>query len=148
MKRWAIIAAAVLVGAALRWHAAPPAPRPILAAAQANAATPEARGQAVYARYGCAMCHGEDGTGGFANPNAETEERVPAVIYVAEGYTEAELRQVVLDGTPYIGKADPAGQVPPFRMPGMRGAIAESELDDLIRYLMSLYPESAQESWR
>ena len=31
------------------------------------------RGRVVYARYGCAMCHGADGKGGFKNPNSETD---------------------------------------------------------------------------
>ncbi len=125
-----------------------PGPSAVRAAPPEVAPTPEARGRLVYARYGCAMCHGPDGQGGFANPNAETDGKVPAVIYVAEGYTPAELERLILDGTPTVNKADPNGPHPPYRMPGWRGRMREDEARDLVRYLMSLYPASAAQSWR
>lgn len=144
-----LLAAACVVGlAAVWWQRGGPAPSAVRAAAPEVAATPEARGRLVYARYGCAMCHGADGRGGFANPNAETDGKVPAVTYVAEGYTPAELERLILDGTPAVGKADPNGPRPPYRMPGWRGRMREDEVRDLVRYLVSLYPESAAQSWR
>lgn len=106
------------------------------------------RGRLVYRRYGCAMCHGVDGKGGFTNQNAETDGKVPAVVYVAEGYTDRELRLRLLDGTPTVGKADPKGPRPPYRMPGWRGHMTDQEVDDLVLYLRSLYPKSAGEKWR
>jgi len=143
------VVAACLAGLAVAWwQRTDPAPTAIRAAARESPATPEARGRLVYARYGCAMCHGPDGRGGFPNPNAETDGKVPAVIYVAEGYTPAELEKLILDGTPTIGKADPNGPRPPYRMPGWRGWMTEGEVADLVRYLMSLYPKSAGETWR
>lgn len=125
-----------------------PAPQVVRAVPRVDPSTPADRGRLVYVRYGCAMCHGEDGRGGFANPNAETDGKVPGVIYVAEGYTPAELRQTLLDGTPTIGRADPRGARPPYRMPGWRGQMTDVEVGDLVAYLMSLYPQSAAEKWR
>ena len=106
------------------------------------------RGRAVYEQYGCALCHGADGKGGFPNPNAETDGKVPAVIYVAEGYTKAELQRKILDGVPSVGKADPKGPRPAFRMPGWKGQMTAQELDDLALYLMGLNPKSSDAKWR
>jgi mono/diheme cytochrome c family protein len=113
-----------------------------------SAPTPVERGRLLYAQYGCVLCHGADGKGGFPNPNAETDGKVPAVIYVAEGYTESELRRMILDGARSIGRADLAGPTPPYRMPGWRGHMTAQEVDDLVQYLLSLYPISERESWR
>jgi mono/diheme cytochrome c family protein len=110
-------------------------------------AAPE-RGRRVYERYGCALCHGADGKGGFANLNSETEGKVPGVLYVAEGFTPAELKAKILDGLATIGKADPKGPRPPFRMPGWRGQMTPQEVDDLAQYLMGLYPKAAEQKWR
>lgn len=94
------------------------------------------------------MCHGKDGTGGFPNPNAETDSKVPGLTYVKEGYTAAELRAKVLDGVRTVGKANGRGDVPPFRMPGWRGHMSDREADDLVQFLFSLYPQSAEDKWR
>lgn len=127
----------------------PPLPQPVrLADSHDAASNPVERGRLVYRRYGCAMCHGVDGKGGFPNLNAETDGKVPAVIYVSEGYTDRELRLRLLDGTPAVGKGDPKGPRPPYRMPGWRGRITDQELDDLVLYLRSLYPQTAGEKWR
>jgi mono/diheme cytochrome c family protein len=106
------------------------------------------RGRAVYASYGCAACHGTDGKGGFANTNAETEGKVPGVTFVAEGFTRAELRKKILDGFPTVGKKDPNGPRPPYRMPGWAGQMSNAEVGDLVEYLWSLYPKSEAQKWR
>lgn len=144
-----IIAALAAVGLVARAQTRPPLPQVVRAAVDRE--SPESasqRGRAVYERYGCAMCHGADGKGGFANPNAETDGQVPGVQYVAEGYTEAELARKILDGVHTVGKADPKGPRPPYRMPGWAGYMTEQEVHDLVQYLVGLYPESAQEKWR
>lgn len=146
--RWGLAALAVLViGAAIRVQTGPGTPTAVRQAAREPAA-PRDRGRDVYRRYGCAMCHGIDGKGGHPNPNAETDGKVPGVIYVAEGYTKAELRQRLLDGMRTIGRADPTQPAPPFRMPGWRDVMSNRELDDLIEYLWSFYPQSAEQKWR
>lgn len=125
-----------------------PAPRAIPAAIAAEPPSPVERGRLAYGRYGCAMCHGAEGKGGFANPNSETDGRVPGVLYVKEGYTAAELRDRLLDGVRTVGKADARGTTPPFRMPGWRGSMTNREADDLVQFLFSLYPASTEEKWR
>jgi mono/diheme cytochrome c family protein len=141
----ALVTATVGAHLALR----PPAPqalRPAIAPpAQDTAVT---RGRTVYARYGCASCHGADGTGGFANANAETEGKVPGVTFVAEGFTRGELRRKVLEGFPTVGKKDPKGPRPPFRMPGWAGQMTDADVADLVEYLWSLYPKSETQKWR
>lgn len=141
-----IVTAAAMVVARMERPRRPYAARP--ARAHDAASTSIERGRVVYRRYGCAMCHGVDGKGGFPNLNAETDGKVPAVIYVSEGYTDRELRQRLLDGTSTIGKGDPKGPRPPYRMPGWRDQMSDREVDDLVQYLHSLFPKTADEKWR
>lgn len=149
MTRLLPIAAGVVLAVAARVATRAPMPHSVRASASERGEdTPAQRGRAVYERYGCALCHGADGTGGFLNPNAETAGKVPAVIYVAEGYTKAELQRKILDGVPSVGRADPKGPRPPFRMPGWRGQMTPQELDDLVLYLMGLAPKSSDAKWR
>jgi mono/diheme cytochrome c family protein len=147
MKR--VVIAAVLVvgvyGARLAMQA--PAPRIVRITEQADA-NGIAHGRAVYLRYGCSTCHGKDGKGGFANPNAETEGKVPGVTFVAEGFTRRELRKKILEGFAPVGKKDPNGPRPPFRMPGWAGQMSDQEVTDLVDYLWSLYPKSETQKWR
>lgn len=106
------------------------------------------RGRLLYARYGCAMCHGADGKGGASNPNSETDGKIPAVIFVKEGYTAKEVANKVLDGFATIGRQGGQGPTPPYRMPGWKGQMTSAEADDLTQFLFSLYPASAAKSWR
>ena len=125
----------------------PPAPQAVREPAAA-ADTAIVRGHAVYGRYGCVACHGDLGKGGFANANSETDGKVPGVTFVAEGYTKPELRKKILDGLATVGKKDPKGVRPPFRMPGWAGQMTDAEVADLVEYLFSLYPKSAGDKWR
>ena len=147
MKRVLFVVALVAVVYGVSLQTRPPAPQTVREA-PAAAATPVARGRIVYTRYGCTACHGDLGTGGFANPNSETDGKVPGVTFVAEGYTKAELRRKVLDGFATVGKKDPNGPRPPFRMPGWAGQMTDAEVADLVEYLFSLYPKSSGDKWR
>lgn len=97
-------------------------------------------GHELFEHFGCVMCHGADANSGIRNPNAKTNEQIPPLIYVAEGYTPVELKQFILRGQPNIDKLNPSGPVPPYRMPGFAGLIDEPELDALQQYLFSLKP--------
>lgn len=147
MKQVFVVSTFFAIAVAVRLTARPPAPHPVAPPAVENG-TAIARGRTVYAQYGCAACHGADGKGGFSNPNAETEGKVPAVIYVAEGYTRGELRRKILDGLATIGKADPKGPRPPYRMPGWVGQMTDAETAALVEFLFSLYPKSETQKWR
>lgn len=147
MKRLLLLpAVAIVVGVHLETRLPPP--QSVRAPALDSNATPAERGHLVYARYGCATCHGADGKGGFANPNAETEGKIPAVNFVAEGYTRPELREKILEGLATIGRDDPKGPRPPYRMPGWAGQITNQETNDLVEYLFSIYPKTETLKWR
>jgi mono/diheme cytochrome c family protein len=148
MKRVLVVAALLVTAYGIRVQMRAPAPQVVRVNAAAQADTVIARGHAVYDRYGCSMCHGPDGKGGFANPNAETEGKVPGVTFVAEGFTRRELRQKILDGFAAVGRKDANGPRPPYRMPGWAGQMTDPEVADLVEYLWSLYPKSETEKWR
>jgi mono/diheme cytochrome c family protein len=149
MARVLLLAGALTAGVGAHFALRPPPPQAIRSAAPALAAdTAAARGGDVYARYGCAACHGADGKGGFANTNAETEGKVPPVVFVAEGFTRPELRRKILDGFATVGKKDAKGPRPPYRMPGWAGQMTDAEVSDLVEYLWSLYPKSETQKWR
>jgi len=109
--------------------------------------TPVDRGKAVFRKYGCAGCHGHDGSGGVGNPNAKTAEQVPALTYVGDSYTKDELKKFIMTGERTIVPLDPKRPPPPLYMPSWRDKIAEGELDDLTEYLMSLLPKGAKEEF-
>ncbi len=148
MKRVLIVVALVVAAYGVSLQTRPPAPQAVREPAAAAAGTAAVRGRVVYGRYGCTACHGDLGTGGFANPNSETDGKVPGVTFVAEGYTKGELRKKILDGFATLGKKDPNGPRPPFRMPGWAGQMTDAEVADLVEYLFSLYPKSAGDKWR
>jgi mono/diheme cytochrome c family protein len=139
MRRWVtllVVAGALVIGG--RAYARLPSPEVIHLAKPPIPASAAARGRVVYERYGCRMCHGDDGKGGFANPNAETDGKVPGITYV----------KLIRTGTPRIGLADPKGPMPPYRMPSWGDRMSAREVDDLVQYLLSLYPASAEKKWR
>jgi mono/diheme cytochrome c family protein len=148
MKRVAALVVLALAIYGVRLETRPPAPRILRAPESAADATAAARGRRVYTRYGCSACHGPDGKGGFANTNAETDGKVPGVTFVAEGFTRRELRKKILEGFAPVGKKDPNGPRPPFRMPGWAGQMTDADVSDLVEYLWSLYPKSETQKWR
>jgi len=103
--------------------------------------SPADRGREVFRKYGCAGCHGPDGKGGVPNPNAKTAQQVPALTYVADGYTKPELKRLIQRGQREIVALDVARPPPPLYMPAWGSTIRDAELDDLIAYLFSLKPK-------
>src|ERR1017187_6387568 len=110
-------------------------------------ADPVQFGRQVFEKYGCMMCHGADGKSGISNPNAKTKDIVPPLIYVADGYLPAELKQVIRRGQPNIDKMNPNGPTPPFKMPSYGAWINDIELDALQQYLFSLMPKGEKETF-
>ncbi len=103
--------------------------------------TPADRGAEIFRKYGCAGCHGPAGKGGVPNPNARTAQQVPALTYVADGYTKPELVKLITNGQHEIAALDPRLPPPPLYMPAWGATIKEAEIDDLIAYLFSLKPQ-------
>ena len=108
---------------------------------------PEQRGEALYRRYGCRGCHGEAGVGGVPNPNAQTGEQVPALQYVKESYTPTELRKRIRLGVPRVPRLDPNGPPPPLTMPSWRDRLTDAQVEDIMAYLFSLFPEEEELDW-
>jgi len=149
MKRLLGLIAAIIVAVGVHLEMRAPAPVTVRQPAVPPASDAVKRGRQLYETYGCAMCHGPEGKGGVLNPNAESEGKVPALLLVKEGYLERELVQKILDGAPRVGKADPKGPVPPYRMPGWRDRMTRAQATDLTKYLISLYPKKAgADRWR
>jgi cytochrome c oxidase subunit 2 len=109
--------------------------------------TAEQRGERLYKRYGCRGCHGPQGEGGVTNRNAESGEQVPPLRYVKEGYTVAQLQERIRAGIPVVGKLDPEGPEPPLTMPAFEDYLTASQVDDLVAYLLGLYPEEEELDW-
>jgi len=146
MKQLAALAALAVGLLILEVLLQPPRPAIVRAEPASIADTAIARGRLVYERYGCVMCHGDDGSGGRENLNSESDGKVPGVIRVAEGYTKAELVRLVKNGIARIGREDPSGPTPPYRMPGWGDRLTDAQAGDLVDYLIGLAPEST--SWQ
>lgn len=148
-RTFALIGTVAIAAIAVHYALRPPAPTTVHVSVNPPAANAAARGQLVYQAYGCAMCHGADAKGGFANLNSESAGKVPGLVMVKEGYLEREVAQKILDGASHIGKADAKGPTPPFRMPGWKDRMTRAEAADLATYLFSLYPKkAAEDKWR
>ena len=105
--------------------------------------TPEEKGQRVFSRYGCVTCHGQGGKGGVKNRNAQGGE-VPPINKVKEGFTEAEVEQVIRLGRRSVPE-DANAPMPPLRMNNWGQAMSEEEIHDLVKYLWTLAPKG--EEW-
>jgi mono/diheme cytochrome c family protein len=140
--------AVAAVAIAVHFQTRPPAPTSVRERVESPAGDAAARGRLAYQAYGCAMCHGADAKGGFANPNSESAGKVPGLVMVKEGYLEREVIQKILDGAPHIGKADANGPTPPYRMPGWKDRMTRADATDLAKYLISLYPKKDEDKWR
>lgn len=98
----------------------------------------EAKGEAVYAKAGCAGCHGEPGDAGFVGPNLAgiaraAGERDPSLS--AEEY----LRQSIAEPDKIVVAECPAGSCSAGIMPHNYGdTLSQAELDALVVYLLSL----------
>lgn len=146
VKRWSVLLVIVVVVLAVRAYGRPPAPESIRTTAKPTPEAPLARGRLVYERYGCMLCHGVEGKGGVANPNALRNAQVPSITEVADVYTVAEVTTLVRNGRSHVDRADEKGAAPPYRMPGWGERMSDQEVSDLVQYVMSLTPKSAKKS--
>ncbi|MDP3939428.1 MAG: c-type cytochrome [Deltaproteobacteria bacterium] len=102
---------------------------------------PVKRGELIFEKLGCRGCHGERGTaGGFRNPNAAPNEMVPALADVSKKYSIDQVKQIILTSR-HPRPLDPAGAPPPLVCPAWSGHFEDTELNDLIVYVMCLGPQ-------
>lgn len=112
-----------------------------------SARTPQERGRSVFTKFGCAGCHGKQGEGGVPNPNSQTDGQIPGLKFVAEGFSEEELKKITRKGKRSIEAQNKNLPPPPLYMPAWGEKMSEQELDDLAAYLMSLLPKDAEMDW-
>lgn len=103
------------------------------------------RGKLVFDKYGCFVCHGNEGADGVRNKNAVTGGVVTALTYTSRAFKDAALKERILQGPTPVKKTDPRGATPPLSMPNFKGLISDDELTDLVAYLRSLTPEEGEE---
>lgn len=106
---------------------------------------PAERGKLVFEKYGCFVCHGNEGSGGVRNKNSATGGVVTALTYTSRAFKDAALKERIIQGPVPVKKTDPKGPAPPLSMPYYRGVISDEELTDLVAYLRSLTPEEGEE---
>jgi cytochrome c553 len=102
------------------------------------------KGADIYQKYSCAACHGDDGNHPADNFNAQTAQKVPPLIHVAESYTKGDLAKKIWDGVPNEPKLDPNGPTPPLHMPSYKGIISTDDMPLLVNYLFSLKPKGGE----
>lgn len=105
------------------------------------------KGWEVFNAKGCVFCHGPNGAGGVAHPNA-VGGLIPSLTKVSEGYSDEELKDRILKGVREIAKENPDGPTPPLQMPAWKGHVTDEELGALAAFLKSLLPKEAKtEEW-
>jgi mono/diheme cytochrome c family protein len=98
-------------------------------------------GLKVYEEFSCAVCHGPDGKGGVHNFNAQTAQEIPALIHVADSFTKPDLIAKIQNGVPIEPKLNSNGPAPPLHMPGFKDLLTDTQMNDLVAYLISLKPK-------
>lgn len=103
------------------------------------------RGKLVFEKYGCFVCHGNEGSGGVRNKNSATGGVVTALTYTSRAFKDADLKERIIRGPTSVKKADLQGSTPPLSMPFFKNVISDAELNDLVVYIRSLTPEEGEE---
>lgn len=99
------------------------------------------KGAEIFRKFSCTACHGVGGNQSTDNFNAQTAQKVPPLIHVAESYTKEDLAKKIWDGVPVEPKLDPNGPTPPLHMPSYKGIIDTNDMTLLVNYLFSLKPK-------
>ncbi len=102
-------------------------------------------GKLVFQKYGCFVCHGNEGSGGVKNKNSATGGVVTALTYTSRAFKDAALKERIVQGPIQVKKADPNGSMPRLSMPNFKGLISDDELTNLVAYIRSLTPEEGEE---
>lgn len=101
------------------------------------------RGKQAFEKYGCFVCHGNEGIGGVRNKNSANKV-IPPLTYTSRGFSDVALGEKITHPAP-VKKEDPTGPMPPLSMPDWGGLISGEEVTDLVAYLRSLTPAVGEE---
>ena len=150
MRLFGVLLVCVAGAALFSAYGPPPAPRAVRAAVPSAPDAAVARGRLVFDRYGCTLCHGQEGKGGVANTGALRDGgKVPPIADLADAYKPSEVAQLIRTGRRTVDRADGVTAAPPYRMPGWGDRMSEPEVNDLVQYLMSLVSKDAKKKgWR
>lgn len=103
------------------------------------------KGRIIFAKAGCAACHGARGGGGHPNNNVEGGV-IPPLPKLVATYTMAELRDKISRGSRPV-KKDSAGPEPLVAMPAWGEVLKDSEIEAVAAYLMTLAEGEKSEEW-
>ena len=131
------------------------------------------RGRLSFLNLGCMRCHGPDGRGGIRNHNAKGGE-VPALYKLADTIVNDKqqadqllsllqqgaapdereswlreffkIKKTIREGKSPL-KEDANGPDPPLAMPTWGEKLSDREIEALIAYIVTLFPEDKWESW-
>ena len=116
-----------------------PIPSERLAARGVSAAQVQ-HGAAVYAK-NCAVCHGAraEGAKDWHRPGADGKYPPPPLDGSAHAWhhPRAQLKQIIMDGT-----------LPRGGMPAWRGKLSDADVDTVIVWFQSLWPDDIYRAWR
>ncbi|HLA47912.1 MAG TPA: cytochrome c, partial [Nitrospinota bacterium] len=90
------------------------------------------KGRFLFNHRGCIICHGKDAKGGVRNPNSQSGEEIPALVYVREGYTKEELIERIKGGIPVVAKKDTDKSEPPINMPPWKDKLTDEEIGNIV----------------
>ena len=127
--------------------AQPPAPKTATSITPAAGARPAvdpqvlARGEAVF-KQNCASCHGDraQGAPNWERPGADGKYPAPPLDGSAHAWhhPRVALVKVIKQGTQKIG-----GNMPPWQ-----GKLSDSDIDAVIAYFQSLWPDEIYAAWK
>ena len=103
------------------------------------------RGKAVFEKYGCVGCHGQQGMGGRRNFNSQWYQEIPSLVYVKMYYDHDALKEFIKTGRQPVPRINETRPRPPTFMPAWKDRIPDDEIDALVDYLFSLYDKVPQE---
>ncbi len=99
-----------------------------------------ALGESLYRQH-CLQCHGQNGIGAEEWRRRDTQGMFPPPPLDGSGHawhhSTAALKQMILDGSP-------AGQ---GNMPAWRGTLSDTEVEALIVWFQSLWPDEVYVAW-
>lgn len=136
---WTTMALAVVVLVTACQESAPP-PGSVMKVVRTTDAAQVARGKTLFAQH-CAGCHGNNAQGDANWRQRHPDGTFPPPPLNGSGHawhhSHAWLHEVIHSGT-----------VPQGRMPAWGATLSDQQIDDIIAWLQSLWPDDVYATWR